>query len=59
MANTPYNTQNTVLRAADLTAVSIAAGGTYAQADLVNIKAKLSEYDALLKAMGASANQIS
>lgn len=59
MANTPYQTTNTLLRASDFTTVAITAGTVYAQADIVNIKTKLGEYDALLKAMGAAANQIS
>lgn len=58
MANTPYNTQDTLLRASDFTPIAITAGTVYAQADLTNIKAVLSEHDALLRAMGASANVI-
>lgn len=59
MASTPYNTTDTIVKYSDLTAVSILAGSTYAEADLVNIKAKLTEYDALFAAMGAAANKVS
>jgi hypothetical protein len=59
MDATPYQTTNTLLRASDFTPVSITAGTVYAQADLQNIKIKLAEYDALLKAAGENANQIS
>lgn len=55
MANTPYQTTATVLRAGDFTALSITAGTTYSQADIVNIKTALTEIEALLKAAAVNA----
>ena len=59
MSATPYQTTNTLLKAQDITTIAITAGASYAQADIVNIKAVLTDIVALLKAAGENANQIS